>query len=297
MVRYTAWLALLGTVAASSLQPYFSAINKYFRDHRRQPIAVGELLADARRGLDMLQRRLLPTAARLPLPAQVALNILHAANTLRGTFAWTPAALPQMQRFRACLAVCVNYTFFCRAETGARCQTGDLVVDRPSQQICLFVRKSKGDQRRDAADKPVIAIPVAANPVLADLLIYYTEQRATFCKKFYNTPPPLAFWSCSPSEPSAEWGAAATISAWLTLALRTVNSAAPAGFKWTSHSLRKGAASAASCIGAPLPVIKFMGGWAKNSSVTEGKYIDPTMTPTPAAWRFFGWLTPSPPQH
>jgi hypothetical protein len=40
-----------------------------------------------------------------------------------------------------------------------------------------------------------------------------------------------------------------------------------------------------------------MGGWAKNSSMTEGKYIDPTMTPTRAAWRFFGWLTPFPPQH
>jgi hypothetical protein len=144
MVRYTAWLALLGTVVASSLQPYFSAVNKFFRDHRRQPIAVGELLADARRGLEMLQHRLQPTAARLPLPAQVAMDILQAADTLHGTFAWTPASLPQMQRFRACLAVCVNYMFFCRAETGARCQTGDLVVDMPAQQICLFVRKSKG---------------------------------------------------------------------------------------------------------------------------------------------------------
>ena len=297
MVRYTAWLALRGTVAASSLQPYFSAINKFFRDHRRQPVAVGELLADARRGLEMLQHRLVPTTARLPLPAQVALDILHYANTLHETFAWTPAAFPQMQRFRACLAVCVNYTFFCRAETGARCQTGDLVVDEPSQQICLYVRKSKGDQRRDASDKLVIAVPVAANPVLANLIDYYTEQRAIFCTKFYNQPPPLAFWSFSPSEPSADWGAASTISTWLSLALLAVNSSAPAGFKWTSHSLRKGAASAASCIGAPLPVIKFMGGWAKNSSVTEGKYIDPTMIPTPAAWRFFGWLTPSPPQH
>jgi site-specific recombinase XerD len=34
MVRYTAWLGLLGTVAASSMQPYFSAVNKYFRDHQ-----------------------------------------------------------------------------------------------------------------------------------------------------------------------------------------------------------------------------------------------------------------------
>jgi site-specific recombinase XerD len=40
MVRYTSWLALLGTVAASSLQPYFSAVNQFFRDHQRQPIAV-----------------------------------------------------------------------------------------------------------------------------------------------------------------------------------------------------------------------------------------------------------------
>jgi hypothetical protein len=161
----------------------------------------------------------------------------------------------------------------------------------------LFVRKSKGDQRRDAGDKLVIAIHVAANPVLADMLDYYTEHRAALCKKIYNRPPPLAFWSFSPAEPSADWGAASTISAWLTLALLAVNTSAPAGFKWTSHSLRKGAASAASCIGAPLPEIKYMGGWAKNSSVTEGKYIDPTMTPTHVAWRFFGWLTPSPPQH
>jgi hypothetical protein len=123
------------------------------------------------------------------------------------------------------------------------------------------------------------------------LLENYTQQRVAFCTKFYNRPPPDALWSFSPAEPSAEWKAASTFSAWLALALLKVNTAAPAGFKWTSHSLRKGHASAASCIGAPLPVIKYMGGWAKNSSVTEGKYIVPTMTPTPGAWRFFGWLT------
>jgi hypothetical protein len=111
MVRFAAWLALHGTVAASSLQPYFSAVNKFFRDHQRQPIAVGELLADARRGLEMLQKRLVPTAARLPLPTPVALDILLAAAALRDTLTWTPATLPQLQRFRASLAVCVNYNF------------------------------------------------------------------------------------------------------------------------------------------------------------------------------------------
>jgi hypothetical protein len=117
-----------------------------------------------------------------------------------------------LQRFRACLAICVNSTFFCREETGACCQIGDLIVDKPSQQICLFVRKSNGDQRRDASAKQVIAIHVASNPVLADMLDYYTDHRAAFCKKIYNRPPPLAFWSFSPAEPSADWGAASTIS-------------------------------------------------------------------------------------
>jgi hypothetical protein len=245
----------------------------------------------------MLQHRLVPTASRLPLPAPVALNILPAAAALRDTLSWTTAALPQLQRFRACLAICVNYIFFCRAKTAARCQTGDLIVDRPSQHICLFVRKSKGDQRRDTCDKLVFAIPIDANPVPADLLDYYTQHRAAFYAKFYKRPPPDALWSFSLAEPSVDWGGASIISAWLALALLTLNTSAPAGFKWASDSLRKGVASAASCIGAPLPVIKYMGGWAKNSSVTEGKYIDPTMTPTFVAWRFFGWLTPSPPQH
>jgi hypothetical protein len=297
MLRYTAWLGLLGTVAAGSLQPYLSAFDKFFRDHQRQPIVVGELQADARRGLEMLQHRLVPAETRLPLPVPVALDILLAANTLRDSLTWSPATRSLLEHFRACLAVCVNYTFFCRAETGARCQTGDLTVDKPSQQICLFVRKSKGDQRRDTRDKLVFAVPITANPILADLLDYYTQHRAAFCATYYKRPPPVAFWSFSPDEVSAEWGASSTISAWLSLSLCTVQTSAPSGFNWTSHSLRKGAASAASCIGAPLPVIKYMGGWAKNSSVTAGKYIDPTMTPTSAAWRFFGWLAPSPPQH
>jgi hypothetical protein len=178
MVRYTAWLGLLRTVAANSMQPYFSAVNKYFRDHQLPPIAVGDLLADARRGLEMLQHRIVPTDTRLPLPAPVALDILLAANALRKTLTWCPANLSILARFRFCLAVCVNHIFFCRAETSARCLTDDMSFDRPSQQICLFVRKSKGDQphqRRDIRDKLVLAVPIPANPILGDLLYTATQ--------------------------------------------------------------------------------------------------------------------------
>jgi hypothetical protein len=38
-----------------------------------------------------------------------------------------------------------------------------------------------------------------------------------------------------------------------------------------------------------------MGGRAKNNYVNEGKYIDPIMTPSPAAWHYFGWLVPAKP--
>jgi hypothetical protein len=88
-----------------------------------------------------------------------------------------------------------------------------MIVDMPSKQICLFVRKSKGDQRRSKSDKLVIAIPISANPILVDLLDYYTPHRAAFCSKFYNRPPPDAFRRFSHAEASATWGAAPTISA------------------------------------------------------------------------------------
>jgi hypothetical protein len=64
----------------------------------------------------------------------------------------------------------------------------------------------------------------------------------------------------------------------------------PEGFSWTSHNLRKGAASASNAIQVHLTDIRFAGGWATNSTVLEAKYIDFAMRPTPVAWIFFGYL-------
>jgi hypothetical protein len=46
MLRFTAWLARAGTIATNNLQPYLSAINKFFRDHLKEPVALGPLLTD-----------------------------------------------------------------------------------------------------------------------------------------------------------------------------------------------------------------------------------------------------------
>jgi hypothetical protein len=122
--------------------------------------------------------------------------LTHSAKPSRGALLTSPYS-----RIFALAWLCASTThFFCRAETGARCLTGDLIVDRPSQQICLFVRKSKGDQRRDARDKLVLAVPIPAIPILADLMDYSAHKRKAFCATYYNRPPyrvlePLTFRS------------------------------------------------------------------------------------------------------
>eukprot|EP00873_Tetraselmis_striata_P008991 jgi/Tetstr1/429255/TSEL_019174.t1 len=58
----------------------------------------------------------------------------------------------------------------------------------------------------------------------------------------------------------------------------------------SSHSLRKGATSAANAIGAPLSHIRYQGGWATNSDVVVD-YIDPNVLSSLGAW-FFGHIAP-----
>eukprot|EP00873_Tetraselmis_striata_P046225 jgi/Tetstr1/466489/TSEL_010996.t1 len=217
------------------------------------------MVADARRGLAIQQERLAAEDVRVALPAPVAAGIMNTAIGFRRT--WV-------------------------------CETGDLVVDRPSGSILPYARKQKGDQRTRVSAKPLINLPIAAIPDFADLLDWYTINRDAYCRRFYGASPPPKFWSVSPLESSATWSVSATLTEWLREAYMAAGARPPTGFKWTSHSLRKGAASAASCIGVPLPAIKHMGDWSKNSDVVTGKYIDPTMRPTPSAWRFFGWLVP-----
>eukprot|EP00873_Tetraselmis_striata_P023192 jgi/Tetstr1/443456/TSEL_031467.t1 len=77
----------------------------------------------------------------------------------------------------------------------------------------------------------------------------------------------------------------------LSTSVRLVGAAPPAGTSWISHSLRKGAASAANAIGVPLSHIRYQGGWATNSDVVLD-YIDPNVLPSPGAWFFFGHIAP-----
>ena len=70
---------------------------------------------------------------------------------------------------------------------------------------------------------------------------------------------------------------AGTLTGWIRTAYTPTECLPPEGFTWTSHNLRKGAASAAHAIGARLTDIRFAGGWATTSNVFQLKYIDFTM--------------------
>jgi hypothetical protein len=51
MARYIAWIGERGTVKATSLQSYLSAVNDFFKDHGVEPVAQCDLVAKVRRGL------------------------------------------------------------------------------------------------------------------------------------------------------------------------------------------------------------------------------------------------------
>ena len=82
IARYVAWLGQRGTVAAESLQPYLSAINRLLLDNALPPVALGPLVTGVRKGLSNCQEDSQPRPQRLPLPAPVALAILELAKRL-----------------------------------------------------------------------------------------------------------------------------------------------------------------------------------------------------------------------
>jgi hypothetical protein len=49
MAWYVEWLGQLGTIKASSLQPYTSVVNGFFKDHGIEAVALGDLVRKVRK--------------------------------------------------------------------------------------------------------------------------------------------------------------------------------------------------------------------------------------------------------
>jgi hypothetical protein len=114
VVRYIAWVGEHGTIKATSMLPYLSAVNGFFKDHGAEPITQGDLITKVRRGLAASQVSLHPNRTRLYLGARTLVASLRLAKDLRTeqTDTWTQAQSDLILLFRACLATVLMSTFF-----------------------------------------------------------------------------------------------------------------------------------------------------------------------------------------
>ena len=126
----------------------------------------------------------------------------------------------------------------------------DLIVN--DTRITLRLRKEKGKNALKEGHKNTRQIMVDDMPrVAAALRTFFTltERRHMKCTRR---------WAMTREEEKCAWSAN-TRTDWLHMACKATGNIPPKGFSWTSHSLRKGAASAASAIKVPLTDIRYSG--------------------------------------
>jgi site-specific recombinase XerD len=82
MARYIAWIRERGTIKATSLQPYLSAMSGFFKVYGAEPVAQGDLAAKVGRGLAASQVSLHPSRTRMYMPARIPIASLRLAKDL-----------------------------------------------------------------------------------------------------------------------------------------------------------------------------------------------------------------------
>lgn len=293
VLRYVAWLAEEGRVAADSIQPYLSAINKLYLDLGLPAIASGRWVKNAVRGMHFQQRLAVPHGLyRTAIPAVVIYDILtHLPVVLSADC----SLLDRLKRARACLVTVMAFLFCARPGAMAQLLDSHLVVTPgPSSAILLTPWKTKGQAHVQPHLVEPVAIPAAAftapsvqlNPVDIAALVQQYKVLRNFSLQGQV---PEHMWAL-PGEGTHKYSAK-HVDAWLEQALQLTDHQPPAGYNWTGHSMRKGAASAAAAAGVPLSKIRYLGGWSAQSITVEKTYIDPTCPASPAGTFFFSWLT------
>jgi hypothetical protein len=181
---------------------------------------------------------------------------------------------------RMAAAVVCAYAYFARGDTGAQAQTSRLIVDREGMHF-----------NEDAKNLPKIAPATLSTPWPADrelsphrLLERYKLAHEAAWRRV-GLAAPEALWQL-PGD--AKPPVASDIGLWLTKLLQVLDIHPPPGVKWTGHSIRGGAASAALAIGVSLPAICRWGIWVALDSVM--RYLDPLVPRSREALLFFAHL-------
>lgn len=279
---YVASLAASGRWQPGSLQPVLSAINRVHRDLLgvEDGPAQGALVTSVKRGWEARHAATpgVRSDVRRPLPASVASAALDAGLALLPSVI---AGNPELLRSLVYLAF--GFALMARAGTDIALLRGD-VTPRASS-IFVRLRAEKGKQRAVTHR----TLELRGHAALATLVARWAAlQQRAWALSARTMPLDVDFWRL-PTDP-ASWPTASSVcSEWLLQACNHVGATPPPDSKWTSHCLRKGAASAAAAIRVELATIRDWGGWAANSNVVLD-YIDRTVQPCAAARRFFRFL-------
>ena len=131
----------------------------------------------------------------------------------------------------------------------------------------------------------VLEFPVRGLDVIARVLRRW--RRLLLALNIGNPAAPGSLWRL-PGDPIKPFTSNA-LTAWLTDVCTRHGFAPASGHKWTSHSLRKGSASAAAAAGMPRLMLYQIGGWSENGTTPEKHYIDRNIQCTDSVRFYFSW--------
>lgn len=262
-------------VAASSLQPYLSAINSMHEDLGHEKPAVGPLIMRFRKGKALQQADDGREGTRVYLPPAVVLRVLRWALALD----LTAASRSQILIFRAAVSVVVTFVFFMRGDTGAALLDAD--VRRSAAGTTFTLRHEKGKRAKKLAR--TLTLPPSAIGGFDELLVKWETYRGAV------RPTDSYFRLPAVDDDRRRTFKSDQIDTWLRDTLGHLDAKAPDGETWSGHSLRKGAASGAYAVGVDPLRICYMGGWSSKRDAYID-YIDMSCPDDVAARQFFGWL-------
>jgi hypothetical protein len=180
MARYVTWLGQLGTIKASSLQLYMSAVNGFFNDHGLKAIALGDLVAKARKGLAASQVAIEDTPVRVHMPTSIVVQALRMAQALRLqlTDSTTRAALrksparDQVRLMRVCTNVVILYLCVSRRGSCIAFLSEDFVASE-EDGIRLYHRAIQGQRGVSSERKQLCHLSLTVHTKVIQVLLFF----------------------------------------------------------------------------------------------------------------------------
>ena len=233
ILAFIGYLASLGKIRSSSLQPYLSAINSLHADFGFAKPAQGHWISLARKGFGEIEGSLhqAPTKAA-PFPASYMLSILT-----HGLLDTTSS-----HHVRVCACLTAQFAFFSRADSGINLLAEDVDIFNDTFSINV---KAKNIERSQAA--PLSRVTSATHDPQRLFQQLQFKWKRLRCHHINKRP----YWLFHDEQPAT----AQIITTWLREIMEVLDLHTPPGVSYTGHSLRRGGASAAHAINVSTPRI------------------------------------------